>query len=212
MVKSLRKEVLRKLIHLMEIPLLLGYSTFRFYWSEQGAIIVLTALLLILMEIEYIRLEVQPKIPRAFNLFRAKEKNNVTGMFFFICATIIAVSAFEYGIAMLALFLTVFGDLVSALVGIKFGKHYLFRQKTWEGFIAGFLMNLLVGYLFFPSLPLLFVPMAIVASVVELLTNKLDDNITVPLFAGFTGQMIVYLFALEIIDFPGPLLDFFKFF
>ena len=34
--------------------------------------------------------------------------------------------------------------------------------------------------------------MAIVASFVEVITNKLDDNLTVPLFAGFVGQMIVY--------------------
>jgi phytol kinase len=212
MTQSFRKEILRKLFHLMEIPLLLGYSVARYFWSEQGAIIILTAVLLILLEIEYVRLEVKPKLPRALDLFRAKEKNNVTGTFFFISATIIAVSAFDYGIAMLALFLTVFGDLVSALVGIRFGKHKIFKRKSWEGFAAGLATNVFVGYLFFPELPVLFLSMAIVASVVELMTNKLDDNITVPLFAGFTGQMIVYFFAYEIIDFPGPLLDLLRFF
>lgn len=209
---SFKKEFLRKAFHLMEIPLLLGYSVIRFYWSEQGALIVLTALLLILLEIEYIRLEVRPKLPRAFNVFRAREKNNVTSTFFFVSATIIAVSAFDYGIAMLALFLTVFGDLASALIGIKYGKHVLFRKKTVEGFMAGLVTNVFVGYLFFPALPQLFVSMAVVASIVELLTNKLDDNITVPLFAGFTGQMLIYMFGLEIIAFPGPLVELFKFF
>ena len=34
--------------------------------------------------------------------------------------------------------------------------------------------------------------MAFTATAVEVVTNKLDDNFTVPLFAGFVGQMIVY--------------------
>lgn len=200
------------MIHLLEIPLIFGYGVVRFYWSEQGALIVLTALLLILLEIEYVRLEVKPKIPRAFNLFRARERNNMTSMFFFVCATIIAVSAFDFSIAMLALFMTIFGDLMSALIGIKYGKHILFRHKTLEGFMAGLLTNMAVGYLFFPTLPQLFLPMAVVAAVVELMTNKLDDNITVPLFAGFTGQMLVYIFALELVAFPGPVLGILKLF
>ncbi|HLG25992.1 MAG TPA: phosphatidate cytidylyltransferase [Candidatus Gracilibacteria bacterium] len=202
---SLKKEILRKLLHLTEVPLLVAYSFFRYYWSERAAIIALTACLLVLLEIEYIRLEVKPKIPKMFNLFRAREKNNVTGMVFFIAATIIAFGAFDYEIALLALLMTVFGDLVSALVGIKFGKHRLFRKKTWEGFLSGLFMNLIVGYLMFPAIPTLFVSMAVVASVVELMTNKLDDNITVPLFAGFTGQMFVYFLSIPLTGFPGPL-------
>ena len=101
--------------------------------------------------------------------------------------------------------LTVFGDLASALVGIKWGKHKLFRNKTVEGFLAGLLMNLLVGVLFLGNFPLIFIPMALVASVVELMTNKLDDNLTVPMFAGFAGQMIVYAMGIHLLNFPWPL-------
>jgi len=42
-----------------------------------------------------------------------------------------------------------------------------------------------------PGLLVVVLPMAVVATVVELFTSKLDDNLTVPLFAGFVGQMIV---------------------
>ncbi len=188
----------------MEVPVLLGYTVIRFVWSEQVAMFVLTAMLLIMLEIEYVRLEVRPKIPQIMNLFRRREQNNVTGTVFFVVATIIAFAVFEYGVAMLALLLTVFGDLVSALVGIKWGKHKIFRNKTLEGTAAGLAMNLLVGYLVLPAFPIVFIPMAFVASFVEVLTNKLDDNLTVPMFAGFTGQMIVYIFALQLMAFPEP--------
>lgn len=203
--KSFQKEVVRKMFHLLEVPLLLLYTLLRQWWSEEAAIIVLTACLLVLLEIEYIRLEVKPRLPKIMNVFRARERNNVTGTFFFLCATIIAFSAFDYEVALLALLMTVFGDLVSALVGMEFGKRPLFRRKTWEGTLAGFGANLLVGYLVFPTFPLLFAGMALVASAVELFTNKLDDNLTVPLFSGFTGQMIVFLLALPLSGFPGPL-------
>ena len=189
----------------MEIPVLLTYSFVRYMWDERIAILALTALLLLLLEVEYIRLEVRPRLPRILDLFRPRERNNVTGTVFFISATIIVFGAFDYPIAMLALLLTVFGDLASALVGIKFGRHKMFKSKTWEGFFAGLAINVLVGYLFLPQFPIVFLAMALVASVVEVLTNKLDDNITVPLFSGFTGQMIVYIFAFQMPHFPEPL-------
>ncbi len=202
---SLKKEILRKLFHLMELPVLLLYTYVRYIWDERVAILVLTAMFLILLEIEYIRLEVKPKIPRILNLFRPRERNNVTGTVFFISATIIVFGAFDYQIAMLALLMTVFGDLMSALVGIRFGKHKLFKKKTGEGLLAGLAINLLIGYLFLPAFPVIFIPMAFVAAFVELITNKIDDNITVPLFSGFTGQMIVYLFAFHLPSFPEPI-------
>jgi dolichol kinase len=157
---------------------------------------------LVLMEMEYIRLEVKPKLPNHLNIFREREKNNVTGSIFFIAATIITFAVFDYTIAILALMLTVFGDLASALVGIKFGKHKIFHKKSFEGFLAGLAMNLVVGLLILPSYPAIFISMALVASIVELMTGKLDDNLTVPLFAGFTGQIIAYTLGAQLNVFP----------
>jgi phytol kinase len=205
--KSLRKEILRKLFHLMELPVLLGYTVIRHLFSERIAILVTTALFLVLLEIEYVRLEYKPKIPKMLDGFRARERNNVTGAIFFIAATIIVFAAFDYPIAIAALLLTVFGDLSSALVGIKFGRHFLYKEKTVEGFLAGFFTNCLIGYLLLPAYPLLFLSMALVASLVELLTGKLDDNLTVPLFAGFTGQMLTYLLQIPLETFPGPIME-----
>jgi len=203
--KSLKKEILRKLFHLMEVPVLIVYSLFRNYWSEKVAILALTAMFLVLMEMEYIRLEVKPKLPSHMNIFREREKNNVTGSIFFIAATIMVFGAFDYTIAILALMLTIFGDLASALIGIQFGKHKIFHKKTFEGFMAGLAMNLLVGFLILPTYPAIFICMALVASIVELMTGKLDDNLTVPLFAGFTGQIIAYSLGAQLNVFPAPL-------
>lgn len=210
MAKSLKKEILRKLFHLMEVPVLLAYSITRYYWSERVAIMTVTALFLLLMEVEYVRLEVKPKIPRQFDVMRARERDNVAGSIFFVAATIIVFAVFDYSIALNALLLTVFGDLASALVGIKFGKRKIFRQKSLEGFLAGLLTNLMVGFLIMPDYPAVYIAMAFVASIVELLTGKLDDNLTVPLFAGFSGQVIAYSISANLGGFPGPLEWIFK--
>lgn len=195
----------------MEIPVLLGYSIIRFYVDERFALLGLTALFLVLLQIEYVRLEAKLKIPSVIDVLRPRERNNVTGSIFFVAATIIVFSAFDYGIALTALLLTIFGDLVSALIGIKYGKHKIFKKKTLEGFLAGLGANLCVGVLLIPAFAIIFIPMAVIASLVELITNKLDDNLTVPLFAGFTGQMIALVMQVDLTAFPGPLSFFFSF-
>jgi dolichol kinase len=202
--KSLFKEALRKLFHLMEVPVLIGYTLVRTYFSERLATLMITVLFLILLEIEYVRLEYNPKLPEILNVFRIREQDNVTGTIFFIAATIIVFAAFDYPIAVTALVLTVFGDLAAALIGIKFGKKCIFKEKTLEGTLAGFATNCLVGYLFLPAYPVIYLSMAFVASLVELLTGKLDDNLTVPLFAAFTGQLMAYFLHAPLTTFPGP--------
>ena len=171
---------------------------------QTTAILVITALLLILIEIEHVRIEHKPKIAKAFDsLFRAHEKDNVSGAVFIVISCIICFSAFEYWIASLALFMTVFGDIFAAIIGKAFGKSKLYKNKTVLGSLAGLSANLIVGVLMLPGFYLLIVPMALTATFVEIITNKLDDNLTVPLFAGFVGQMLFYYYDLSL-----PAIDF----
>lgn len=205
--KLLRREVIRKLIHLLELPVLLAYTMVASLYGPKPAILVLTALLIILLEIEYIRLEYRFKLPLVVDILRRHEKDNIASNIFFIASTIICFAAFDYPIALLALLLTVFGDLMSALVGTRFGKNQIYKRKTLEGFMAGFVTNLIVGYVVMPGNWILIGPMAIIASMVELWTGKLDDNLTVPLAAGFTGQLIVLFGFSSLASFPGPVLE-----
>lgn len=204
---KLFRELLRKMIHLLELPLLLVYTIIRYFYGPQLGILVLTALLIILLEIEYIRLEYKLKLPKQINVLRKHEKDNLAGNIFFIASTIICFAAFDYQVALLALLLTVFGDLMSALIGIKFGRTKIYKKKSLEGTMAGLTMNLLVGYLILPEQPEIFIPMAVTATLVELFTGKLDDNLTVPLASGFIGQMLIYFFSVQLTTFPGPLVN-----
>ena len=92
---KLRRELLRKLFHLYEVPTILSYIIFRFYFSEQIAIFTLTVVLMVILEYEFLRLEWKVKIPDPFKIMRHHEKSSVTGMLFFIIATIISFSVFD---------------------------------------------------------------------------------------------------------------------
>ncbi len=188
-----QREVLRKLFHLMGLFVVFGYSLTRLYFGERVALLALTALLLVLLEIEYVRLEYTLKLPeRVVRFFRHHEKDRVTGAIWLVAACIISFAAYDYPIAFLSFFFVIFGDMFASLFGMKFGRHKMFRSKSWVGFGAGLAVNLLSGVFILPDQPLVFVTMAVTASVVELLTSKLDDNFTVPLFSGFIGQLMVY--------------------
>lgn len=201
-------EVLRKLVHLSGVLIVVGYTLVLNYFSARMALLSITALLLIFLEIEYVRLEHRSKFLGKFlglfdKIFRKHEKDNVSGAVFLVIACIISFAAFDYWVAFLALFMTVFGDLFSAIMGKSFGKTLLFKSKTYVGTLSGLAANIIVGILILPGYLILVVPMAFVATFTEVITNKLDDNLTVPLFAGFAGQMLVYYFDLGLppIDF-----------
>ena len=172
-------ELLRKSIHLVgPILIIVGYTLLLTYFGSRAAILVITALLLILIEIEHVRIEHKPKIAKAFDsLFRAHEKDNVSGAVFIVISCIICFSAFEYWIASLALFMTVFGDIFAAIIGKAFGKSKLYKNKTVLGSLAGLSANLIVGVLMLPGFYLLIVPMALTATFVEIISSKIHHQI-----------------------------------
>lgn len=201
---SLIWELLRKTVHLSGLLIVVGYTLFLVFFSARIAILAMTALLLILLEIEYVRLEHRSRVIAMFDgLFRKHEKDHLSGAAFVVISCIICFSAFDYWVAVVAMFMTIFGDLFSALVGKTFGRTRLYCNKTVVGSLAGLLANLAVGVLILPGYLLVVLPMAFVATFTEIVTNKLDDNLTVPLFAGFAGQMLVYYFELTL-----PSIDF----
>jgi len=196
---SLIWEYLRKAFHLSSLLIVVGYTLLLLFTTERIAILSMTALLLILLEVEYVRLEHKPRIAAVLDgAFRKHEKDNISGAVFIVISCIICFAVFDYWIAFMALLMTVFGDLVSALMGKTFGKRKLYRNKTIIGTGSGLAANVIVGVLTLPSFLIVTIPMAITATITEMVTNKLDDNLTVPLFAGFLGQMIVIFFEIEL--------------
>lgn len=209
--KKLRREILRKFFHLYQLPMIVGYIVLRYYFSERIAVFAIVVVLVIILEYEFLRLDLNIKIPDPFGILRKHEKRGVSGMLFMVLSTIVVFTVFDFKIALTALLITVFGDLISALVGIRYGKHRIKNGKSWEGFASGLVMNLIIAIIFLWEYPLVVAAMAIVGSVVEFRTYKLDDNLTVPIASAFAGHTVAFILGVSLVQLTNPITDLIQF-
>ena len=169
-----------------------GYSE---VLAKQVALLFLVGLLILFLILEYFRLELNWKMPFFSQFIRPKEQNRMYGVVYFLSSTIISLAVFNPKVALAALLMTTFGDMVAALVGKKYGTTLIYRNKTWAGFMGELVTNLIVGFIIlrdFPGAIYVILGMAFAATIVETLADELDDNLLIPIFSGFVGQVILF--------------------
>ena len=133
-----------------------------------------------------------PGINRWFFLFfkpllRGNEASRLTGASYMLIASLIAFLVFQRDIAMLALCFLAVGDAVATIVGKHIGKRR-FLSKTLEGDLACFVSCVAIGFVFYYAglnIRLLTTLVGSVgATIVEAMPLPINDNLTMPLFAG----------------------------
>ena len=184
-------EIGRKIIHITILVVLAIYFFIENTHGKQVALLFLVGLLILFLVLEYFRLELGWKMPFFSQFIRAKEGNRMYGVIYFLSASIISLAVFDKKIALAALLMTTFGDMVAALVGKRYGTTLIYRNKTWAGFLAELGINLIVGFIILDSIYII-LGMAFVATIVETMVDELDDNLIIPLFSGFIGQIILF--------------------
>lgn len=191
---NFKSELRRKAVHLLSVSFLLFYLIFGSRWGGRLALLSLTFLLIIFLELEFVRIKKQKKLPIIGVLWRESEKEKIGGQVFFLIGAIIALAVFDIRIAIAVLLMTTFGDMAAAIIGMKYGKHWLksIPKTAWEGIIAELFINLIIGFIFFPSLIMILV-VAITATFVETVFTHADDNLLIPVFAGFNGQITLII-------------------
>ena len=113
-----------------------------------------------------------------------EREGKYTGATWLFIGSTLTIAIFPKEIAVISLIYLSIGDAVASLVGRKYGK-MKFYDKTIEGSLAGLFVCLLSGYLVQLSLPLVVVfSGAFAAMFIESLPISIDDNLSVPLFAG----------------------------
>lgn len=194
-------EILRKSWHFFAgLALIMGYSMMMMHFSREIALMALVVVLLAVMEFEHIRIEYRPKLLKVIDvLFRKKELDNVSSLIPFVTAGIIVFAVFDYWIAFTAMLMLIIGDSFSAGFGMVFGRKKLRKSKTYIGTFAGLVANLLTGFVIMYEYPFIFIPMALTATIIELLTNKLEDNLTVPISAAFAGYVMTLILGITFI-------------
>ena len=187
--KSLVPELGRKAIHLGALILPIGYYVLP---EAQGRKILLT-LTLLSLTVDVVRLN-EPRVRTFFYYFfgrlvRDHERYNLLGATYVLLACLICAYAFSKPVAVASLCFLIVGDTVAALVGKRFGRIPIFT-KSLEGSLACFVSCVAIG-LIIPGLTLkMTLAGAFVATLFELLPIPLDDNLRIPLSAGFTMMLL----------------------
>jgi glycerol-3-phosphate acyltransferase PlsY len=130
-------------------------------------------------------------------LFKRKETKRFSSMTSFIVAIFIIFLVFPGVIPYLGLAFITIGDMFSKIIGIKFGKVTLFRDRTLEGslgFLAGSFMAGWVIYMLLPVPLYAVIAGPLFAAAVELFSMDLDDNFTVGIVtSGFLFALNYFL-------------------
>ena len=130
-------EIGRKIIHITILIVLAAYFFIQrnlisagrsAVLAKQLALLFLVALLIIFLILEYFRLELNWKMPFFSQFIRPKEQNKMYGVIDFLSATIISLAVFDPKIALAALLMTTFGDMVAALVGKRYGTTLIYSD------------------------------------------------------------------------------------
>ena len=186
-------EYLRKLIHIFNLFIPIGYM---YIVPEKWMmVLILFGISILFLFVDIMR----HRVPIVKNLFenifgsmlRSHERDGkLTGATWVMFGSVITIMLFSKQVAIIALIFMSLGDTAAGLIGQRFGKHKIW-DKSWEGFIAGLVVCIIIA-LNYKLLPIhVSVAGAIAAMIIELLPIPLDDNFKIPLGAGAIMMMFM---------------------
>jgi dolichol kinase len=184
-------EMVRKTIHFLSLAVPIGL----YLLSVQAGRTLVLVLALLILTADVVRLQVA-RVRTVFyfifgKILRDHERFNLLGSTYLLLSALICAHAFPKPIAVLALSFLVVGDTMAALIGRRWGRIRIF-DKSLEGSLACLGSCVIIGYLY-PgedvSRTMIWVG-AIAATLSELLPIPLDDNMRIPLSAGFAMLLV----------------------
>jgi diacylglycerol kinase (CTP) len=139
-------------------------------------------------------------------IMRAEEQLKESAMVPYAMAVLLTIVAFPKHIALVGIYSLAIADPLSAIIGIRFGKHKLTPTRSIEGSLAFFLSITIVSLIILTGfngkfdLLILFVSslLGILATGFDMIPLKLDDNLTIPLFTSAALWTICTLFGVYI--------------
>jgi len=182
-------EVFRKSIHISNAIIPLGYLYL--FQNKIDMLIILSFFLIFCFFIEIARKNndlVLMFFSRYFSfMMRANEKKGaLTGATWVFVGALFTILLIPTPFSILALLFLSVGDTFAAIVGMQLPFIRLGR-KTLSGSIAGFIACVIIGLIIDISISnntLLFG--AFMAMFIEIMPTPIDDNVTIPIFSGFS--------------------------
>ena len=154
---------------------------------------VLFGILLLLIVVDFLRMDFDVRFPLYQETEKKKEHKNYHALTLSCIAIVLSLQFYAFPIAITAIFMSQFGDVAGAVVGRAFGTRKLFRHKTFEGSLAVFTVALIGGFYFLRNMWII-IPMALATALIELSTERMEDNFIIPLMVGLVGTLLLYFF------------------
>ena len=179
-------EIFRKFIHVLSaiIPLCHIYV----FKEKIDMILFLSLMLIFCFFIENARNNPQTnKVFKKYLFFMMRnfeKKGSLTGATWVFVGSLLSIIIVPSPFCIIALFFLSFGDTFAAIIGIKY-PYFKIGEKTLSGSFACFIACLGVGFIFNQKLDIeILIFGALVASVVELISFNINDNVSIPLVSG----------------------------
>ena len=145
-----------------------------------------------------------PWLNRTF--LRAEEQVREAAMTPFAIAVLLTILAVPKLAALVAIYTLGIADPLAAIIGIRFGRRRITHNRTFEGSAAFFLATaavvagvLYTGTMTEPAtIAIVSAAVAFAAAMFELLPLRIDDNLTIPLFVGFSSWIVFVLAGVRI--------------
>lgn len=189
---SLNNEIKRKAFHSLALIYILGYL----YLERNLFLKTMAALLTLTTLIEFGRFlfpKINMKVVGWFdNIRRSEELYRPSGIFWTLLGSILTMGTFtDKKVVLCSMGYLIFGDTVSALIGVKYGRHK-FLNKSLEGSAAFFGAGIMIGLFFFN--PWIAIAGSLFAAIIELLPLPFNDNLWIPTLSASFLTLILYGF------------------
>ena len=182
-----KNEIFRKILHILSTCIPLSYL-----WlirDKDTITHILGILTIAAFCIDLLRTSI-PKIKIYFDLYlgsmlRDDELNGkLTGATYLLFGYLLTVQLFPMEIAVCAMIFLSIGDSFAAIVGKSF-PIWTIGGKTLSGTLSGIFASFLLSLFVVPGLPLMVIFIgAVFGMVVELFSNRLNDNFLIPVLSG----------------------------
>ncbi len=121
---------------------------------------------------------------------RKEEAGRLNSMTFYTLSCFFVCLVFPKAVAILAILFLAFGDVIASVVGVKWGRHKIFRRLSLEGSLAFFVTASLITLLypvlaphFSGNLFLLCLMGGLIGMSSEWISFRTDDNLVIPIYS-----------------------------
>jgi dolichol kinase len=139
-------------------------------------------------------------------LVRAEEQVRESAMIPYAIAVLLTILTVPKPAALVAIYTLAIADPLAAVVGIRYGRRRVARNRTLEGSGAFFAATVTIAAVVLGwetdattfTVAGAAVTIGLAAAVCETVPVRIDDNLTIPLFVGFTTWIVAALFGIAL--------------